>query len=183
MRSLTADLFLTVDGFARGEHSPAFFGYDGPDLTSWIGQQMSTPHAIVMGANTYRALAGMSSDSSSDPMTALPKIVFSRSLRPPLEWANTTLIADDVTAAVPALKRQDGDPLRVVGSISPVRSLLRLGLLDRLRLMVFPQLLGDSGREPAFADLPDINLQLDSTSVLDGRLLLIEYVPEVSAAT
>jgi dihydrofolate reductase len=180
LRSLTADLFLTVDGFARGEHSAAFFGYDGPDLASWISEQMSTPHVIVMGANTYRALAGMSSD---DPMTATSKIVFSRSLRPPLEWANTTLIADDVTTAVPALKRADGAPLRVIGSISLVRTLLRLGLLDRLRLMVFPQLLGDSGREPAFAELPDIDLHLDSTTVLDGRVLLIEYVPEAPAAT
>jgi dihydrofolate reductase len=183
VRSLTADLFLTVDGFARGAHSPAFFGYDGPDLASWIGEQMSTPHVIVMGANTYRALAEMSSDSGDDPMTAMSKIVFSRSLRPPLAWANTTLIADDVTTAVPALKRADGDPLRVIGSVSLVRSLLRLGLLDRLRLMVFPQLLGDSGREPAFAELPDIDLQLGSTNVLDGRLLLIEYVPEAPAVT
>jgi dihydrofolate reductase len=181
MRSLTADLFLTVDGFARGENSPAFFGYAGPDLASWIDEQTSTPHVIVMGANTYRLLAPMGGASSDDPMTAQQKIVFSRSLQPPLEWANTTLIPDDVAEAMPALKHEDGDPLRVIGSISLVHSLLRLGLVDRLRLMVFPQLLGESGREPAFAGLPDLNLRLDSTKILDGRLLLIEYVPDTPA--
>lgn len=182
MRSLTADLFLTVDGFARGENSPAFFGYDGPDLASWIGEQMSSPHVIVMGANTYRLLAGMSNQVDDDPMAAVPKVVFSRSLQPPVDWPNTTLIADDAAAAMPALKDEDGAPLRVIGSISLVRSLLRLGLLDRLRLMVFPQVLGDSGREPAFAGLPDLTLRLDSTRVLDGRLILTEYVPEVPTA-
>jgi dihydrofolate reductase len=181
MRSLTADLFLTVDGFARGENSPAFFGYDGPDLAAWIGEQTSTPHVIVMGANTYRSLAPMSSASSGDPMTAQQKIVFSRSLQLPLEWANTTLMADDLAHAMPALKQEDGDPLRLIGSIALLQSLLRLGLVDRLRLMVFPQLLGESGREPAFAGLPDIDLRLESTQVLDGRLLLIEYVPETPA--
>jgi dihydrofolate reductase len=181
MRSLTADLFVTVDGFARGENSPAFFGYDGPDLASWIGEQLSSPHVIVMGANTYRLFAGMG-NQVDDPMAVLPKVVFSQSLQPPLEWANTTLIADDAAAAMPALKDEDGAPLRVIGSISLVRSLLRLGLLDRLRLIVFPLVLGDSGREPAFAGLPDLNLRLDSTRVLDGRLILSEYVPEMPTA-
>jgi dihydrofolate reductase len=181
MRSLTADLFVTVDGFARGENSPAFFGYDGPDLASWIGEQLSSPHVIVMGANTYRLFAGMG-NQVDDPMAVLPKVVFSQSLQPPLGWANTTLIADDAAAAMPALKDEDGAPLRVIGSISLVRSLLRLGLLDRLRLIVFPLVLGDSGREPAFAGLPDLNLRLDSTRVLDGRLILSEYVPEMPTA-
>lgn len=180
MRELIADLFLTVDGFARGEGSPAFFGYDGPELRAWIDEQTVRPHVILMGANTYRALAAMSSGSSADPMAVLPKIVFSRSLRPPLEWANTTLVADDIADAVPAMKAGGGDPMRVIGSVSLVRSLLRLGLVDRLRLMLFPQLLGLSGREPAFAGVPDVNLQLVSSAVLDGRLLLLEYVPEAA---
>jgi dihydrofolate reductase len=141
LRELIADLFVTVDGYARGRDSPAFFGYAGPDLDAWIDEQTGRPHVMVMGANTYRVLAGM----ADDPASALPKIVFSRSLRAPLSWANTRLIADDVATAVPALKAEPGDPLRVIGSLSLVRSLLRLGLVDRLRLMLFPQVLGASG--------------------------------------
>ena len=109
MRQLTADLFLTVDGFARGENSPAFFGYDGPDLSAWVSEQVGRPYVTLMGANTYRALAGFSAAMSDDPMTTLPKIVFSRSLRAPLEWDNTTLISEDLTDAIPALKQLDGD--------------------------------------------------------------------------
>jgi dihydrofolate reductase len=111
-------------------------------------------------------------------MTELPKVVFSRSLQAPLTWANTTLVAEDVATAVPAMKREHGDLLRVIGSLSLVGSLLRLGLVDRLRLMLFPQILAASGQEAAFAGLPDLNLSLFTTSVLDGRLVLLDYEPQ-----
>jgi dihydrofolate reductase len=181
MRELTVDLFITVDGFAQGARSPAFFGYPGPDLDAWIGEQLGAPHVTLMGANTYRAMsqiAATGEDPSSARMSELPKVVFSASLRPPLSWANTTVISEDVAVAVPALKREGGDPMRVIGSLSLVRSLLRLGLVDRLRLMVFPQVLGETGRQPIFAGLPDLNLRLAATRILDGRLVLLDYAPE-----
>lgn len=183
MRELLADLFITVDGYAAGRESPAFFGYSGPELFGWIEEQLAKPHTMVMGAHTYRTLAGIvafagDADASSARMTELPKLVFSSSLRPPLDWANSTVIAEAVADAVPNLKQQDGDPLRVIGSVGLVRSLLRLGLVDRLRLMLFPQILGATGRERIFDELPDLNLGLISTRVLDGRLVLLEYAPQ-----
>lgn len=181
MRPLTADLFVTVDGHASGRDAPALFGYDGPALRGWIGEQLGQPHVAVMGANTYRALSAIVA-SGADPngaaMTQLAKVVFSRSLQAPLTWANTTLVAEDAASAMPAMKREPGDPLRVIGSLSLVRSLLRLGLVDHLRLMIFPQILGASGQEPVFAELPDLNLSLSTTTVLDGRLVLLDYVPQ-----
>lgn len=116
MRELIADLFISVDGFAAGERSPAFFGYRRPG--AWIDEQLATPHIMVMGANTYRALAGIvaaGADANGARMTALPKLAFSATLRP-LEWADSTVIADDLSRAVPNLKRQDGEPLRMIGS-------------------------------------------------------------------
>jgi hypothetical protein len=53
--------------------------------------------------------------------------------------------------------------------------LLRARALDRLRLVVFPLLLGETGSEPTFADLPDLELELRGTEVLDGRLVMLEY--------
>jgi dihydrofolate reductase len=179
MRDLTVDLFVTVDGWGKGRNSPAYFGYDGPDLQAWIDGQLAHPHVMVMGANTYRALAEFSAagdDPASKRMAELPKVVFSRSLRPPLAWRNTTLVAEDVAAAVPAMKDAPGDPLRVIGSLALGRSLFRLGLVDRLRLLVFPQVLGESGDERILAGLPDVNLRLVATEVLDQRLVLLDYV-------
>jgi hypothetical protein len=76
-----------------------------------------------------------------------------------------------------SLKRQSGDPLRSIGSITLVKSMLRLGLVDRLRLMIFPLILGEDGREPAFAGYPRAGLGLAATRVLDSRLVLLEHRP------
>jgi dihydrofolate reductase len=140
-----------------------------------------------MGAATYRAMAtivGSADDPGSARMNDLPKVVFSRTLEPPLTWSNTTLVSLDLASAVPAMKAEDGDPLRLIGSLSVLRSLLRLGLVDRLRLLLFPQLLAATGDESVFENLSvDVDLRLESTRVLDGRLVLLEYqpLPAVSA--
>ncbi|MDW5326546.1 dihydrofolate reductase family protein [Plantactinospora sp. KLBMP9567] len=177
MRELTVDLFSTVDGWLRGRDSPAYFGYDGPDLQAWIDEQSARPQVMLMGANTYRALAEYSGgdDPSAKRMAELPKVVFSTSLRPPLSWRNTSVVTEGVEVAVPAMKAAPGDPLRVIGSISLVRSLFRLGLVDRLRLLVFPQVLGETGEQRMLAGLPDLNLRLAATEVLDRRLVLLDY--------
>jgi hypothetical protein len=52
-----------------------------------------------------------------------------------------------------------------------------LGLVDRLRIMVFPLVLGRSGREPAYAGYPGTALDLVASTVLDSRLTLLEYRP------
>jgi dihydrofolate reductase len=180
MRELTVDLFLTVDGWAKGTASPAYFGYGGPELEAWIDEQSARPHVMLLGATTYRTLAQIvagADDPASTRMTDLSKVVFSRSLTEPLGWANTTLVGEGAEAWVAAAKAGSGDPLRVVGSLSLGRSLLRAGLVDRYRLLVFPQVLGATGAESPFVGLPDLDLELRGTTVLDGRLVLLDYAP------
>jgi dihydrofolate reductase len=177
MRTLTADLFVTLDGFALGEGAPAYFGYFGSDLERWIADELAKPQVLLFGRITYQALAGMiqaATDEASRKMNDLPKAVVSNTLQEPLEWNNTQLLKVD---EIQALKEQSSDPIRTMGSISLVKSLLRLDLVDRLRLLVFPLILGETGREPIFSDLPDINLELLNTSVLDTRIMMLEYRP------
>jgi hypothetical protein len=73
---------------------------------------------------------------------------------------------------------RQGAPARddVLGrSASLVRSLFRLGLVDRVRVMVFPTIRGETGEGPVFADLPDLDLSLSGTRVIDERLVLLDY--------
>jgi dihydrofolate reductase len=88
----------------------------------------------------------------------------------------------NVRDAITALKQQEGDPLRCIGSIRLVKSLAKLGLIDRLRLMFFPLILGETGQEPFYADYPRVALELDDTKVLDSRLILLEYRPATTAS-
>jgi dihydrofolate reductase len=81
------------------------------------------------------------------------------------------------------MKDEPGDPLRMIGSLTLVRSLFRLSLVDRLRLMVFPQVLGESGLERMLEGVPDVNLRLVSTEMLDQRLVLLDYALDQAGHT
>ena len=179
MRELRVDMFGSVDGFVGPGPKPvAFWGYGGPGLDAWINDQLAEDHVMLMGANTYREMAAVAAQGHAGPprMAELPKIVFSKTVTEPLTWANTTLISEGIETAVPALKENpDGLPMRTIGSPSLVRSLFRLGLVDRLRLMVFPMIHGTAGEEPAFADIPAADLELVGSTVLDERLVLLDY--------
>jgi dihydrofolate reductase len=178
MSELTADLFVTLDGFASGEDVGAFYGCDGPQLQDWIRETGGLPQLIVMGRVTYVELAKISMSSpGDDQLDDLPKVVFSNTLREPLAWRNTRLVRGDLAEGLVALKRRSPDPLRSIGSVRLVKSMMRLGLVDRLRLAIFPLTLGGAGRAPAFADHPRSGYELIDSKVLDSRLVMLEYRP------
>jgi dihydrofolate reductase len=180
LRELTADLFISLDGFASGVNEGPFFGYFGEELGKWVSDHLQKPQLLIMGRVTYEALAEFapsSADAASVRMTEVPKLVFSSTLNEPLAWKNARLAKASVADEIIALKRQPGVSLRSIGSVSLVRSMMRLGLVDRLRLMVFPVILGAAGREPIYADYPRAALELIDTKVLDSRLILLEYRP------
>jgi dihydrofolate reductase len=185
MATLSVDYFCTVDGFGYGEGWPGYFGLGGPDMFAWINDQLDRDHTMLMGANTYRAMAEIvtvGDDATFPRMAELPKIVFSKTIQEPLSWANSRVVSDDAVAAVRALKERETNPMRTIGSFSFSRSLLAADLVDRLRLLVFPLVLGRTGRMRILEDLPDLDLELVGSRTLDGRLQLLEYVPTVREA-
>jgi len=179
MAEYIVDLFTTVDGFGSGP--VAYWGKEGPELVEQrariYGDENQT---LVFGANTYRLMqrfAPAEDDPSHSPLNEAKKIVVSRTLEEPLHWKNSTLIAEDALDAIPRLKAESPVPLRCHGSISMNRALLAAGLVDRLELTVFPVITGDSGEDPVLTGLPDIDLDLVDSRVLDGRVMLLTYVP------
>ncbi|MFD3521667.1 dihydrofolate reductase family protein [Streptomyces sp. NPDC058653] len=177
MRTLTVDIFVSVDGWAGSENSPGFFGYYGPELAEWIATESAAPQLLVFGRRTYEAMAGMpveARDESWQRMSERDAVVFSRTLKE-VTWPNTRVCDDDLVGEIERLKAASGVPLRTMGSLSVARQLLDAGLVDRLRLMTFPLLVGTSGREPFFAGVAAAELELAGQRVLDDRVLLIEY--------
>jgi dihydrofolate reductase len=114
-------------------------------------------------------------------MNSLPKLVFSTTLAEPLAWNNAQLAKRGPVEEIRALKAQPGDPLRSIGSIILVRHLMTVGLVDRLRLVVFPHVLGQAGNEPVFTGYPETSFNLASSTVLDSRLVVCEYRPGIPA--
>jgi len=77
------------------------------------------------------------------------------------------------------MKERDPRSLRTVGSISLCRSLLEAGLVDRLRVVVFPVITGATGQDRPFDGYPDISLELVESRTFEGGLQLLDYVPTV----
>jgi dihydrofolate reductase len=180
VRELTADLFISLDGFASGMNEQPLFGYHGEDLIAWIRENLEKPQMLIMGRVTYAALAQFavaSNDKLNMRMTALPKVVFSRTLQEPPTWKNTRLVRTSVEKEITTLKHERGEPLRSIGSISLVKSMIRSQLVDRLRLMIFPVVLGTEGREFIYTGYERSSFELMNSRILDSRLTLLEYKP------
>ena len=186
MRELTADMFVSIDGFAAGADGGQSwtFGYFGPQFADYAQKVLDEPQIMLMGRVTYEIMARSWPSSSgplAGPMNSHPKLVFSATLAEPLAWNNAQLAKNGPVEEVSALKGQPGDPLRTIGSITLVRHLMAAGLVDRLRLVVFPHVLGQAGQEPVFASYPETGLDLTSATVLDSRLVVCEYRPKTPA--
>jgi dihydrofolate reductase len=179
MPELFADMFISVDGSALGTRSPGYFGYYGPDLEQWIKEQQARPHRDIMGRKTYEtldALPDQHRDESWEVMTKQPSIVFSRTLTQ-TDWPGVELSAEDAIDEVRRLKETGVSDLRTVGSLSLVQQFLNAGLVDHLRLMIFPLVIGETGERPMFERVGDFELHLDGQSVLDDRIVLLDYRP------
>jgi len=181
MQTLMVDFIISLDGYGAAEGWPGFWGMEGPEYLGWLGEQEE--HTALMGATTYRLMSGFAAQAPDEAgmaeLAALPKVVFSASLEGPLSWPNTDLISGDAVDAVRAMKEQGRRPLRTLGSLALSRSLLRAGLVDRYRVVVFPVITGVTGRDRIFDGYPDVALELVDHRTFDGRLQMLEYVPTV----
>src|SRR5215203_3666484 len=114
-------------------------------------------------------------------LAGLSKVVFSSSLSEPLSWPNTRLVSEDPVEAVREMKAGGDTSMRTLGSLTLCRSLLKAGLVDRFRVVVFPVITGSTGRDRIYDGYPDVALEMVSSRTFDGRLQLLEYVPRVLA--
>jgi dihydrofolate reductase len=191
MAELLVDFITSLDGYASGEGWPGFWGLEGPEYLAWLGEQPEVTY--LMGANTYRLMSGFSAgklpegvdsfreeeEASIDELTRATKVVFSGSLEDPLAWANSTLVRDDAVERVRAMKDKGSGILSTIGSISLCRSLLRSGLVDRFRVVMFPVITGATGAERIYDGYPDVALEMTDSRTFDGRTQLVEYRPRV----
>ena len=189
---LMVDFIISLDGYASAEGWPGFWGLEGPEYLAWLEQEGEKGRTIIMGANTYRLMSSMSEEaaaggagfsaeesSSLTGLAAVPKLIFSSTLQTPLAWSNSKLVSGDAVEAVTELKRTETGTLGTLGSLSLCRTLLTAGLVDRFRLVVFPVITGQTGRERIYDGYPDISLTMVDSRTFDGRLQLLEYVPTV----
>ena len=191
MQELLVDFITSLDGYASGDGWPGFWGLEGPEYLAWLGEQPDVTY--LMGANTYRLMSGFAAgemppgtdeftaneEASVDGLTQASKVVFSSTLEEPLAWANSTLVRDDAVDVVRAMKEEGSGLLSTIGSLSLCRALLRAGLVDRFRVVMFPVITGATGAERIYDSYPDVALEMLDSRTFDGRTQLVEYRPRV----
>ncbi len=188
MNRLVVSEFMTLDGVME---APGFEEHrDGKnawalrsameDQQRFKVDELFEAGAILLGRVTYQIWAAFWPDAPKDEgfadrINSLEKYVVSTTLREPT-WSNTTVIRGDLAGEVSKLKeRSDGDVL-VFGSADLVDSLLELDLVDELRIMVFPVVLGSGKR--LFRDERDIShLRLVGSRTFDSGVVLLTYEP------
>jgi dihydrofolate reductase len=159
----------TDGGFAHGGWSHPFF--DEALGTAW-DDALGQAEALLYGRRTWQGMAAAWPERAGDPfadrMNAIPKYVVSSTLGDEeLTWNTSLIPGAEAVARIRELRDADGGGLLVMGSATLVRSLLREGLVDELRLMVEPVLLG--GGKTIFPD--------------DGALRRLELVSTVTSGT
>ena len=191
MSELLVDFITSLDGYASGDGWPGFWGLEGPEYLAWLGEQPEVTY--LMGATTYRLMSGFAGgevpegqdefrpeeEASVDELTRARKVVFSSTLDDPLAWANSTLVRGDAVDAVRAMKADGAGILSTIGSLSLARALLKAGLVDRFRVVMFPVITGATGAERIYDGFPDVALEMTDHGTFDGGTQLVEYRPTV----
>jgi dihydrofolate reductase len=177
MRTLYAGLFVSLDGVAEAPNrfvSPFFDEAVGAE----VGAGMARTDTVLLGRKLYDEWAAYwpgktaADDPYADFINAIRKVVFSTTLAR-ADWQNTTLVGEHVFEAIAALKEEDGGDIAINGSITLAQFALATGLLDELRLLVFPVLVG-SGRR-LLDGLENIPLRLIEAKPLPTGVLSLTY--------
>lgn len=180
MRRVVAAEYVALDGVME---EPA---WTGPYFNEELGQMqfdlLFASDALLLGRLTYQGFAAawpsMTDEQGfADRMNSLPKFVASKTLQE-TEW-NATLIQGDVAEEVSALKQQPGGDFLIYGSADLVNTLMRHGLIDEYRLMVFPIVVGSGKR--LFEDGNDATaLSLVDVKTTSTGVAVLSYQPAQS---
>jgi dihydrofolate reductase len=180
MGKVTASFFISLDGVVAAPETWHTSWFDD-EMGATIGQAIAAADAFLLGRRTYEEWAAYwpQQDPARNPMAAaingLPKYVASRTLRE-AAWPGSTVLAGDLADEVPRLKERHGGEIAISGSATLVRSLLEAGLLDELRVMSHPVLVGRGAR--LFQDAPaPASLQLADSRAFGSGVLSLTYRP------
>jgi dihydrofolate reductase len=183
MGTIVVTEFVSLDGVMQApgggeeyEHAGWTFKIDrGDDGDKFKLDETMDTEALLLGRKTYEGFAAAwptREGEFADKFNSMPKYVVSSTLENP-EWNNSTVLTGDVVDAVSKLKQEQAGNIVVHGSAQLVQTLVEHDLVDELRVMVFPVILGTGKR--LFGETSDKkSLRLvDSNVVGEGVAILV----------
>jgi dihydrofolate reductase len=184
--AITANTMMTLNGVA-GRPEAWQFTYASPPMMRVIAESLQSSAGLLLGRRTYEEFAhywphiGPEENPMAPAMNGLPKFVVASTLAE-TSWENATLLPGaELASAIADLKVEVTGVLNIIGSPTLVRSLLDLGLLDRLDLMVYP-LVAEEGIRLFDGATTRTGLSLVACSELPNGVLHLTYEPTGNAA-
>jgi dihydrofolate reductase len=176
MRKLVSGMFITLDGVIESPHSwnPPYYNQE---MTDAVQAQLAAGDTHVYGRRSYEMFRSVFTGPAAERIAHAPimndtaKVLVSTTITDP-DWGPTTVITGDIAAQVRELKRQPGKTINVQASGTLVRFLLREGLLDELRLLVHPVVVGTGERLFEHDAAPFSLRVLESRTFTTGVVLL-----------
>jgi dihydrofolate reductase len=157
------------------------FQFHSADVTAYLDELLFMPDALLLGRETYETFAQVwptREGKMADKINSMPKYVASRTLKEPLEW-NATLINGDVAEEIRKLKQEPGKSLLQYGVGELTHTMLKQGLVDELRILVFPFTFGEGSR--IFEQMGVNTLKLLNTKTFSSGVVALHYQPQQSA--
>jgi dihydrofolate reductase len=180
MRKLIASFFISLDGVVEAPQN-WHFPYFNDEMGAVVGEAIAASDAFLLGRRTYEEWSAFwpHQDPAENPMASAmnetQKFVVSTSLDK-VEWQNSTLVEGDLAEAVTELKANPGKNIGMSGSATLVRSLLGHGLVDELRLLVHPLVVGSGGRLFENGTMP-VSLELVDSRTFSTGVVDLTYRP------
>jgi dihydrofolate reductase len=189
MRKVIANEWMTLDGVVQSpsypdedpsggfRHGGWHSQYFDEGSMQWVVENVTSAGGYLFGRGTYEIFAAHWPTAPEEqqvlgrPLGERPKYVASTTLSEPLGWQNSRLLGADLAADVRALKAEEGADLHLIGSPGLFQSLLALGLVDELRVMIDPLVLGSGKRLFGDADAPRPLRLADSTGTSTGAII------------
>jgi dihydrofolate reductase len=183
MRKIVVFLVSTVDGYYEGPNGEFDWPVVDDEFNEFGLDQLGRADTLLFGRITYSMMAQYwptPAAEADDPkvaekMNSLPKVVVSTTLDR-ADWNNSRLIAGDVAGELARLKEQPGKDILLLGSSDLTVNLLRLGLVDEVRIMVNPVALG-AGKSLFRTSGGRISLTLVDTRPFRSGNVLLTYRP------
>jgi dihydrofolate reductase len=182
LRKIIVEVEVSVDGAMGGENLDFWkqlFPFHSADVEEYLNDLLFMPDALLIGQKTYTFFAQVwptRQGKQAERMNSMPKYVASRTLKEPLQW-NARLIKGDVAEEIRKLKQEPGKSLLQYGVGELTHTMLKAGLVDELRVLVYPFTFGEG---PHIFEHMGVNtLKLLETKTFNSGTVAHHYQPSL----
>ena len=180
MKKVIFQMSVSIDGYIEGPAREIDWHIVDDEFNAYAVETLRATEVLIMGRKTYELMAGYwpsapGDDLVKEQMNGTPKLVFSRTLKR-VDWQNSSLATGSVVDEVARLQRVPGDGLLWVGGSDLATSFLEQGLIDELRIIFTPILLG-AGKTVFDAIKKRYPLKLLSTRSFKSGNVVLTYEP------